>query len=130
MPIRNCRPFLADGKVVTPQGNFRYPDVVVDCGRFERSATSLREPTLVIEVLSKSTQWIDATRKLEDYKSVPSMRHILLLSQDEARGQLWTRAGDWRLDELAGIEAQARLSALDVVLSFDAVYANAQLDPE
>jgi Uma2 family endonuclease len=92
-----CRVFAADGKVATPKGNYRYPDVAVDCGRFEPAATFLREPQLVCEVLSKGTHWIDTTRKPEEYKTIASIRHILFVAQDEYRAQLWTRDGDWRL---------------------------------
>jgi Uma2 family endonuclease len=117
-----CRPAAADGKVVTPAGNYRYPDVAVDCGAYDPKASVLGEPVIVVEIWSKSTHWIDTTRKLEDYKSIASMRHILFLSQDEVRGQLWTRVGDWQLAELAGLEAQASLGALGLDLPFAALY--------
>jgi len=123
-PLRGhrCRAAAADGKVVTPAGNYRYPDVAVDCGPYDPKASVLSEPVIVVEIWSKSTHWLDTTRKLEDYKSIASIRHILFLSQDEVRGQLWTREADWQLAELAGMEAQASLSALGLTLSFATLY--------
>ena len=119
---RSCRPFLADGKVMIPRGNYRYPDVAVDCGPFSPRATALSEPVLVVEVLSRGTLWIDTTRKLEDYKSTPSIRHILLLMQDEPRGQLWTRSADWALTEIEGLDDVIALGALDISLDVATLY--------
>ena len=88
-----CRVFPNDGKVVTPRGNHRFPDVTVDCGQYRPTRQELEKPVVVVEVLSKSTHWIDTTRKLDDYKSVPSIEHIVFLAQDEMRGQCWSRVG-------------------------------------
>ena len=96
-----CQPFAADGKVRTPRGNYRYPDVTIDCGPHDLSKADLPNPVAVIEVLSKSTFWLDHNKKLSDYQSVPSIRYILLLAQNEIHGQLWTRGpADWSYVEM------------------------------
>ena len=119
----SCRVMPNDGKVVTPRGNYRYPDVAVDCGPYNPTSPVLSEPVAVIEVWSKSTHWIDTTRKLEDYKSIASIGSILFLSQDFPRGQLWTReAAAWRLDELDGLSAEAPLPGLGLTLPFATLY--------
>jgi Uma2 family endonuclease len=119
---RACRVFAADGKIATPKGNYRYPDVAVDCGQFEPSATFLKEPRLVGEVLSKGTHWIDTTRKLEEYKTVSPMQHILFVAQDEYRAQLWTRGGDWQLQEFEGADPVIVLSHFGIKLRFAEIY--------
>ena len=102
----NCRSYAADGKVLIPGGNYRYPDVTINCAPMNRKATAMSNPVAVIEVLSKSTFWIDQNRKLRDYQSVPSIQSILLLSQDEMRGQLWQRGpAEWGMEELEGPDA-------------------------
>ncbi len=117
-----CRAVAADGRVVTPRGNSRYPDVAVDCGPYRPAAVDLAEPVLVAEVWSKSTHWIDTTRKLEDYKGVPAVRHVLFLSQDEVRGQLWTRDDAWTMADLEGADAAVDLAALGVTFPLGAPY--------
>ena len=103
---KNCRVYPADGKVRIPGGNWRYPDVTINCGPRARAATAMSNPVAVIEVLSKSTFWIEKTRKLRDYQSVPSIQSILLLAQDEMRGQLWQRGpAEWGMEELEGPDA-------------------------
>lgn len=96
--------------------------MAVDCGAYRPTAVDLAEPVIVAEVWSKSTHWIDTTRKLEDYKDVPTIRHILFLSQDEVRGQLWTRNGGWTMAEIEGAEATVDLAALGVVVPLGTAY--------
>ena len=122
-----CQPYAADGKVRIPRGNFRYPDVAVNCGPFDRKASHLANPVAVIEVLSKSTHWLDHNLKLRDYQSVPSIQHILLLSQDEMRGALWTRGDQsaWGAEELSGPEAVAAFPAAGVQITLAEAYYNA-----
>ena len=120
-----CRPYISDGKVVTPRGNHRFPDVTVDCGNFRPTQIDLEAPTAVIEVLSKSTHWIDTTRKLEDYKSIPSIQHIVFLAQEEMRGQCWSREGGWEVVFFEGAEGVVDLPALGVHLGLGEVYEGA-----
>ncbi len=126
-----CAPYGADMKTVTPAGNVRYADVTVDCGPMKGDDIAATEPTVVVEVLSKSTSYVDQSHKLDDYQSIPSMRHILHLSQDRAEGALWTRdEKGWRREPLAGLEAEADLSAIGVKLALADAYEGVTFDPE
>ena len=120
-----CRSFQSDRKVVTAKGNHRFPDIVVDCGTYRPREHDLEKPVVVIEVLSKSTHWIDTTRKLEDYKSVPAIQHIVFLAQDEMRGQCWSREGGWGVAFFEGADGLVDLPALAVQLGLGEVYQGA-----
>src|SRR5213075_1283197 len=57
-----CRAYDADLRVRTPSGLATYPDVTVICGRSERDEgdpQAVTNPTLIIEVLSRSTEEYD-----------------------------------------------------------------------
>ena len=120
-----CRSFQSNGKVLTPRGNHRFPDVVVDCGKYRPTDYELEAPTVIFEVLSKSTHWIDTTRKLEDYKSIATVQHIVFLAQDEMRGQCWSRGAEWQVDYFEGPEAVIAHPALEISLALNAVYEGA-----
>ncbi|MBE7186549.1 MAG: Uma2 family endonuclease [Methylobacterium mesophilicum] len=93
-----CRPSGSDLRIPIPAtGNSRYPDVTIDCGRFDPAAHDASEPAVVFEVLSKSTGWYDQTQKVRDYDSVPSIRQYVCVSQSEARVSIWLRDGENRL---------------------------------
>jgi Uma2 family endonuclease len=92
-----CRPHTDDVGVLAPNGNLRRPDVLVDCGRFDPDSMLADRPTLVIEVLSRSTREIDTVRKMMEYKSIPSMRYILYLDPESRISLLHRRedSGHW-----------------------------------
>lgn len=117
-----CQPFIADIKVlIEAHGNSRYPDVVVDCTPFAANDISATKPTVVFEVLSKSTAWIDQGEKMDDYAAVPSLQAVVLIAQDKRRIELWVRAGDRLMPAQVG-EADVALACLDTSLGFDVIY--------
>jgi Uma2 family endonuclease len=123
-----CRPFGMDMKVHIPNGNFRYPDTVVDCGSMKNKDVVAAEPRVVIEVLSPSTEWFDQTKKLEDYQSVPSIRQIAFLAQDRAFARVWTRTGaSWTSVE--GSEGMLSLPSIEVEFPLSEAYDGVEFEP-
>lgn len=114
-----CRAYDADLRVRTPSGLATYPDVTVICGPSERDDVdqqSVTNPTLIIEVLSRSTEEYDAGDKFEHYKTLQSLRQYVLVSHRERSVEVWTRAedGEWRPvivreGEIAKLSIDARL---------------------
>lgn len=87
---RPCKVYTNDMRVkVNATGLYTYPDVSVVCGPaiFTQSEekTTLLNPTVVIEVLSPSTEKYDRSTKLNHYLRVDSIREIVLVAQDEIR---------------------------------------------
>jgi Uma2 family endonuclease len=106
-----CRASL-DVRIACPNGNVRYPDVAIDCGPFDPKGINLREPRLVVEVLSPSTTATDYLVKTEDYSSVPSIAQYWIASQEEPRIDVLMRK-DGKLT-LAASHSQS-----DAVLAID-----------
>ena len=102
-----CRPFTADTAVRIPAGNVRLPDAGVDCGIFRDETNWADEPAVVIEVLSASTRDFDLFGKVEEYKTVLSLRHIVIVDPNEARAVHWSRGADaaWSFQTHEGQEA-------------------------
>lgn len=104
------------------QGHVRRPDVTVECGKPDLKGTSAVEPRLVVEVLSPSTMNFDRFRKVELYKSVPSIVYILLVDTEKPQLTLHARDGErWTLHDFTTLDAvvdlpaiEARLAAIDV----------------
>lgn len=93
----NCRTYDSDLRVRTRSGLSTYPDVTVICGPSERDAVdaqAVTNPTLIIEVLSRSTEDYDAGDKFEHYKTLPSLRQYVLVSHREHSLDVWTREED------------------------------------
>lgn len=119
-----CRPFTADTAVRIPNRNVRLPDAGVDCGPFDDEANWAGAPVLVIEVLSPSTQAFDLLVKLEEYKTVASLRHILIVNPDVPQVICWTRPDEaaWTYDVHETVDAIIALQPPGVALRVADLY--------
>jgi len=125
---RPCETYPSDMRLrVTETGLYTYPDVVVVCGepQFEDAEVdTLLNPTLIVEVLSPSTEAYDRGDKFEQYRTLPSLREYLLVSQHRPHVERFIRqeGNTWLLTETRGIDATVRLEAIDCTLSLAEVY--------
>ena len=89
-----CRVYSSEVRVRTPSGLSTYPDVSVICGPIARDpadATTMTNPSLIVEVLSRSTEAYDKGEKFEHYKTFPSLRQYVLISQRDRSVEVRTR---------------------------------------
>ncbi len=128
---KTCEPFTADTFIRVPGGNYRMPHAGVDCGQAEGDERWAKEPRLVVEVLSPSTRDFDMYGKLDEYKRVPSLWHILLIDPDAPQATLWSRGadGDWTHETSRELEAVIPLPALDLTLPLAELYARVSFQP-
>lgn len=70
-----------------------YPDVIVDCRPDTRGTHYIRGPSLIVEVLSPSTQHIDRREKLQNYRLIDSLEEYVLAAQDEHRVTVFLSCG-------------------------------------
>ena len=127
---RPCKPFNSDVRIrVQKTGLAAYPDVSVVCGKVERDPEddcAIVNATVLIEVLSPSTEDWDRGGKWNHYRQMPSLRHYVLFEQDQRRVEFHTRQADgtWNLRDL-GLGECVELTALSVTLDIDALYEEA-----
>jgi Uma2 family endonuclease len=106
-----CRQFTADLAVRIPMGSVRRPDVGIDCGPPNDDATTVIAPILMLEVLSPSTRDFDMFGKLEEYKTVPALTHIVIVDPDTPQVFHWSQSRNesWRHERLEGLDAVIQL---------------------
>jgi Uma2 family endonuclease len=119
-----CRAYDADLRVRTPSGLATYPDITIVCGPTERhpeDPNAVTNPAIVIEVLSRGTEEYDRGDKFEHYKSVRSLRQVLLVSQRDRSVEVWTRGdeGSWSRvlageGDVAELSTGARLDVREI----------------
>ena len=119
-----CRLFTADTGVRIQAGNIRRPDAGIDCGAFNAAETWADAPFLVLEVLSPSTRTFDLFDKVEEYKTIESLRHILLVDPDLPEVRHWsrTRDADWTQTTHAGLDAAILLPDIPGTLDLATLY--------
>lgn len=102
---------------VSPGGLYTYPDVMVVCGEAQFAddqKDTLLNPTLIVEVLSKSTEAHDRGFKFAQYRKLDSLRTYVLVSSGEPRVETFDlRAETWVFSESVGMDAVCPFESLD-----------------
>ena len=126
-----CHVSVSDLRLqVAPEGAYLYPDVMVSCGENPSDPNDmLTNPSLVVEVLSPSTERWNRVGKFAQYRRVQSLREYVLVSQDEMRVEWYTRRadGEWVYREVNGPEGICRLELLGVSLSLERIYRKSRI---
>lgn len=131
---RPCEVYPSDMRVkVSATGLYTYPDVTVVCGEptFEDDAFDiLLNPTLLAEVLSKSTAGYDRGAKFDHYRTIPSLREVLFVDQDSIQVVQYARQDDdtWILSETQDLEGVLSFSSIAARLSMLEIYAKVPFD--
>lgn len=131
---KGCRVFGSDMKVHTRADVNTLPDVSVVCGSlgFHRGRKDIiTNPILIVEVLSDSTEAYDQGEKFRYYQTIPTLTDYLLVAQDEARVQLYTRHDDhWDYRDLSGLSSAVHLPSVEATLALSDICALIELTPD
>jgi Uma2 family endonuclease len=123
-----CAPYASDLRLVIPAtGDACYPDVTVVCGPIASppyDPDAVTNPTVLVEVLSPSSEAYDRGRKFEKYRTLPTLREYVLVAQDRAHVEVFRRGTDglWTLHE-HGRGGEVHLESIGVRVSMDELYA-------
>ncbi|MBK9001632.1 MAG: Uma2 family endonuclease [Myxococcales bacterium] len=123
----SCRVLTSDQRIAAPPGSsYVYPDAAVVCGPVELEGETndvLLNPTVVVEVLSKSTEAFDRGEKWEGYRRLASVVDYLLVSQTAAKIEHFQRQADgsWRYS-VSEAGDQVRLAS-GATIDIDSIFA-------
>lgn len=124
---RPCRLYVTDMRVrITEGGMYAYPDVVAVCDapEFEDGELDvLLNPTLIVEVLSASTEGYDRGLKSARYRRRASLQEYILVAQDRVSVERYTRQGEgWLLTEATSLDDVIDLPSIGCTLALRDVY--------
>ena len=125
---RPCEAYGTDMRVkVNATGLYTYPDVVALCGEVQIEDAHqdiLLNPSLIVEVLSPSTEAYDRGAKFAHYRTLLSLREYILIAQDTPRVELYERQPDdrWLLTAVDDPEATVVVPSIDCVLKLAEIY--------
>jgi Uma2 family endonuclease len=123
-----CNGFQSDQKVrVLATGKATYPDVTLVCGPIEGdpadpSGATITNPSVLVEVLSTSTEEEDRGNKWMHYQRIPSLQHYVLVSQIPSRIEIFRRLpdGTWQYRDVTS----GTIDLCGAVIDLASVYAN------
>lgn len=123
-----CRVYPSDLKLrIEATGLYTYPDLSVVCGEPQLESNGgdvLLNPVVLVEVLSDSTEAYDRGKKFEHYRTIPSLKHYLLVAQDRHSIDCFSRKpdGSWSLTSCQALDEKVELDAIDSQLVAAEVY--------
>lgn len=128
----SCSVFANDLRVkVSKTGMYTYPDVVGLCGPPEledEHLDTLLNPSVIVEVLSGTTEQYDRAEKFAHYRKIDSLREYILVAQNQVRVERNVRHGDhWMLTEISDPDGVLRIDALDCEVSLRDIYDRVEI---
>jgi Uma2 family endonuclease len=98
-----------------------YPDVLVDCSDYAGDDQFTKTPTLIVEVLSKSTRRMDETTKRISYSQIDSLQEYVLIEQDIVDVEIVRRCNGWRSEHYF-MGDQLTLESVGLTISVAEIY--------
>lgn len=133
---RPCHVYPSSLRVKVPSAlPYRYPDLTALCEppRYEKigGINALLNPSLIVEILSPSTEAYDRGDKFTHYKSIESFSEYLLISQIRPHATHFVKREDgmWLHEEFNDLEGVVRLATLNCELRLRDVYADVEFPP-
>ena len=130
---RACEAYVNDMRVKVKRQDYTYPDVIVVCHppKFEDAdVDTLLNPTLLIEVLSPSTEQYDRGQKFESYRTLNSLQEYVLVAQDRPHIEHFVRQdqGTWMFSEVNGLNMSLELASIGCTLALADIYEKLVFD--
>lgn len=123
-----CKVFSNDLRVkISRTGLYTYPDLVIACGETkleDEEMDTLLNPTLIIEILSESTESYDRGKKFEHYRTLESLQEYVLVSQEKPKVEQFLKQpdGKWLYSEVNGINSVVQLFSIECEIDLKEIY--------
>jgi Uma2 family endonuclease len=132
---RPCKVYTNDMRVKIGAADYTYPDIIALCGEAsleDKHGDILLNPTVIIEVLSTSTESYDRGKKFQHYRTIESLQEYLLVSQDTPRIERYIRqdANNWLLTDAKGLDAVLGLPSIGCTLLLADIYEKVEFKTE
>ncbi len=131
---RDCEVYSSDMRLrVSSAGLYVYPDVMVVCGKpvlADSRNDVLLNPTVIVEVLSPSTEKYDMAEKAWHYRNLESVRDYVIVAQQRPKIEVFHRNSnrEWLISITEGIDASLRLESLDLEIALADIYARVKFE--
>ena len=123
-----CEAFTSDMRLLVKAHNlYTYPDAMIVCGKLEFARSrndTIVNPSVIVEVLSPSTQDYDRGQKFELYRAIPTLADYVLVHQDRIYVEYYHRQRDgrWLLTEIGDIASELVLQGVEISIPLREIY--------
>ena len=129
-----CQPYGSDLRIHIPNNSlYTYPDISIICGKPEMTDTvkdTITNPSVIIEILSKSTYDYDKGQKFTLYRDIDSLREYILIDSMSIRVEHYFKNEDssWTLKDYRTIDAKLNIETISADLLLSDVYVDVFVD--
>jgi len=128
-----CQPYGSDMRMHIPKNTFyTYPDISVYCHEMslkELEDDTLIFPTVIIEILSKSTRNYDRGDKFKLYRDIVSLKEYHLIDSEKISVESFriNTSGNWELEELKSLHDDFHIQAIEYRIPLHEIYNGTKL---
>jgi Uma2 family endonuclease len=128
-----CRPYGNDKRLKIPQNTlYTYPDISIYCNThtpFDATSKVSKDPTVLIEILSKSTKDYDRGGKFKLYREIPTLKEYILVDSESLSIEVFklNASNHWELEEFKSIEQNLVITSLNVMIPLREIYDHTDL---
>ena len=128
-----CRPYGSDKRLHIPENSlYTYPDISIYCNGLIHSANDKDSsilPTVLIEILSNSTQTYDRGDKFKLYRDIPSLKEYILIDSEQISIESFflNSKNNWELQEYTDQSQKLLLKSLAIDLNILDIYEHTRV---
>jgi len=125
---KSCRPFKSDQRIHIPVNSFfTYPDISIVCGEIQTlndDNWNIINPSVIFEVLPKTTRDYDLGGKFSLYREIPSLKEYLLIESEFLKVLAFriNKAGHWELEEYSNMNDELTIETIGISLLLTDIY--------
>ncbi len=125
---KKCQPYGSDARIhIESNTLFTYPDISIICGEtitLNDDDYNVLNPTVIIEVLSKSTKNYDRGEKFKLYRDIATLKEYILVDSESIDLEIFriNENGHWELEEYNSLTDDVTIKAIDETVSLSEIY--------
>ena len=131
---KGCKPFGSDMRIHIPLNSlYTYPDISIICGKPETTdafTDNVTNPSVIIEILSKSTKDYDRGTKFFLYRSIQTLKEYILIDSTSILVEKYTRQenNSWLLTEFKELHENFYISTISLTLHLKDIYEDVSME--
>ncbi len=128
-----CQPYGSDTRIHIPSNTlFTYPDITIICGKeqtLNNDDLNVLNPTVIIEILSKSTRNYDRGDKFNLYRDITSLREYIMVDSEKVGIEVFriNESNHWELEEYKLKTGTLVIKAVDAQITLEEIYEGIEL---
>ena len=131
---KKCQPYGSDARIhIESNTLFTYPDISIICGEvitLNDDDYNVLNPTVIIEVLSRSTKNCDRGEKFKLYRDIATLKEYILVDSESVHIEIFrlNERGHWELEEYNSPAQTLVIKAIDETILLSEIYDSVRIE--